>query len=149
MPSQLSPPCQGFARTKQVPPDADLDIAADPRGVRSKKPRRSGAVGTFILQVQPLCVSWRPKQPMNVAEWLRRLGPEQYEPAFRENDIDSDLLPSLTAVDLKDLGITSVGHRRRLLDAIAAVGTESAHTQPNRVTSDEKGALSIARRRKR
>src|SRR5262249_42175819 len=47
-------PCQGFARTKQVPPDADLDIAADPRGVRSKKPRRSGAVGTFILQVQPL-----------------------------------------------------------------------------------------------
>ena len=47
-------PLSGFARTKQVPPDADLDIAADPRGVRSKKPRRSGAVGTFILQVQPL-----------------------------------------------------------------------------------------------
>ena len=42
-------PCQGFARTKQVPPDADLDIAADPRGVRSKKPRRSGAVGTIYF----------------------------------------------------------------------------------------------------
>ena len=61
---------------------------------------------------------------MDVAEWLRKLGLEQYEPAFRANEIDERVLPSLTAEDLKDLGVTLVGHRRRLLDAIAALGAE-------------------------
>ena len=59
---------------------------------------------------------------MDVGEWLRTLGLEQYEPAFRENEIDERILPSLTAEDLKDLGVSLVGHRRRLLDAIAALG---------------------------
>jgi class 3 adenylate cyclase/predicted ATPase len=62
---------------------------------------------------------------MDVADWLRKLGLEQYEPAFRENEIDERVLPSLTAEDLRDLGITLVGHRRRLLDAIAALVTEA------------------------
>jgi predicted ATPase len=61
---------------------------------------------------------------MDVADWLRKLGLEQYEPAFRSNEIDARLLPSLTAEDLKGLGVTLVGHRRRLLDAIAALGIE-------------------------
>jgi hypothetical protein len=55
---------------------------------------------------------------------LRSLGIEQYEPAFRANEIDARVVPSLTAEDLKDLGVTLVGHRRRLLDAIAALGGE-------------------------
>jgi hypothetical protein len=59
---------------------------------------------------------------MDVADWLRKLGLEQYEPAFRENEIDERVLPSMTAEDLRDLGITLVGHRRRPLDAIAALG---------------------------
>jgi len=42
--------------------------------------------------------------------------------AFRDNEIDERVLPSLTADDLKELGVTLVGHRRRLLDAIAALG---------------------------
>jgi class 3 adenylate cyclase len=58
---------------------------------------------------------------MDVADWLRGLGLERYEPAFRENRIDSDLLPRLSAEDLKDLGVTVVGDRRRLLDAIEAL----------------------------
>jgi class 3 adenylate cyclase/predicted ATPase len=58
---------------------------------------------------------------MDVAEWLRNLGLEQYEPAFRENKIGADLLPSLTAEDLKDLGVILVGDRRRLSAAIAAL----------------------------
>ncbi len=62
---------------------------------------------------------------MDVAEWLRKLGLEQYEPAFRANEIDERVLPSLTAEDLKDLGVTLVGHRRRLLDAIAALGADA------------------------
>jgi class 3 adenylate cyclase/predicted ATPase len=63
---------------------------------------------------------------MDVADWLRKLGLEQYEPVFRANEVDARVLPSLTAEDLKDLGVNLVGHRRRLLDAIAALGTEAA-----------------------
>src|SRR5579863_3898789 len=67
---------------------------------------------------------------MDVAGWLRRLGLEQYEAAFCDNEIDDAVLPSLTAEDLKDLGVGVIGHRRKLLDAIAAVRAEaSAPTQ--------------------
>jgi SAM domain (Sterile alpha motif) len=50
---------------------------------------------------------------VDIAAWLRSLGLQQYEPIFRDNDIDGAVLPSLTAEDLRDLGIASVGHRRR------------------------------------
>lgn len=56
---------------------------------------------------------------MDVAEWLKRLGLDQYTPQFCDNHVTGDLLPNLTADDLRDLGVSSVGHRRRLLDAIA------------------------------
>src|SRR6266436_4225532 len=78
---------------------------------------------------------------MDVADWLRDLGLEQYEPAFRANEIDARVLPSLTAEDLKDLGVTLVGHRRRLLDAIAAIGTEapaSSVTAPARADAERR-----------
>ena len=65
---------------------------------------------------------------MDVAGWLRELGLEEYEPAFRENHIEGNLLQSLTADDLKDLGIASVGHRRRILDAIKALPADIAPT---------------------
>ena len=58
---------------------------------------------------------------MDIATWLRGLGRERYEATFRENEIDADLLPTLTADDLKDLGVTVVGHRRRLLNAISGL----------------------------
>ena len=58
---------------------------------------------------------------MDLGGWLRSLGLEQYEAAFRENAIDEPLLPSLTAEDLKDLGVDIVGHRRKLLNAIAVL----------------------------
>ena len=58
---------------------------------------------------------------MDVAAWLHSLGMQQYERAFRDNAIDTAVLPELTADDLKDLGVTLVGHRRRLLGAIAAL----------------------------
>src|SRR5271170_5479789 len=61
---------------------------------------------------------------MDLAVRLQSLGLEQYEPAFRTNEIDARVLRSLTAEDLKDLGVTLVGHRRRLLDAIAALRAE-------------------------
>jgi class 3 adenylate cyclase/tetratricopeptide (TPR) repeat protein len=67
---------------------------------------------------------------MDVATWLRDLGLGQYEVAFRENAVDEDILPRLTAEDLKDLGITSVGHRRRLLDAISRLRPETRAPTP-------------------
>jgi class 3 adenylate cyclase/predicted ATPase len=59
---------------------------------------------------------------MDVAAWLQGLGLERYAPAFRDNEIDWDALPKLSGEDLKDLGVVLGGHRRRLLDAIAALG---------------------------
>ena len=52
---------------------------------------------------------------LDVADWLRGLGLEQYASAFRDNAIEADVLPSLNADDLKDIGVIPVGHRRRLL----------------------------------
>jgi len=56
---------------------------------------------------------------IDVADWLSGLGLGQYAPAFAANDIDGEVLPELTADDLTGLGITSIGHRRKLLAAIA------------------------------
>jgi len=58
---------------------------------------------------------------VDVGDWLKSLGLAEYEQTFRENAIDADVLPRLTVEDLKDLGMTAVGHRRKLLDAIAAL----------------------------
>src|SRR5262249_24701969 len=62
---------------------------------------------------------------MDLGGWLRSLGLEQYEAAFRENAIDDSVLPSLTAEDLKELGVDAVGHRRKLLNAIAALHADA------------------------
>ena len=58
---------------------------------------------------------------MDVGGWLRGLGLGQYEEKFRDNKIEADLLPRLTVDDLKDIGVSVVGDRRRLLDAIAVI----------------------------
>jgi len=60
---------------------------------------------------------------MDVAAFLESLGLRQYESVFAENDIDSSVLADLTDLDLKELGVASLGHRKRLLTAIAALGT--------------------------
>jgi SAM domain (Sterile alpha motif) len=67
---------------------------------------------------------------MDLGGWLRKLGLEHYEAAFRENKIDDTVLPSLTAEDLKDLGVGFVGDRRKLLDAIAALRAGASAPTP-------------------
>ena len=67
---------------------------------------------------------------MDIGGWLRSLGLERYEAAFRENEIDETVLPSLTAEDLKDLGVGIVGHRRKLLDAIAVLRAYASAKAP-------------------
>ena len=57
---------------------------------------------------------------MDIGIWLRSLGIEQYETLFRENDIDVEVLSDLTDGDLEKIGV-SLGHRKRLLKAVAAL----------------------------
>ncbi len=63
---------------------------------------------------------------MDVAAWLKGLGLERYAAAFRDNEIDWPVLQSLTADDLKEIGVAAVGHRRRLIEAIAALRPPAA-----------------------
>lgn len=82
---------------------------------------------------------------MDAAAWLRSLGLGQYEQAFRENDIDAEVLMDLTAEDLIGLGVASIGHRRKLLAAIAAMraGSISA-TTPATAAAAVSGKASLA-----
>ena len=68
---------------------------------------------------------------MDIVVWLRSLGLGKYEAAFRENDIDETVLPSLTDEHLKQLGVASLGHRVKLLDAIAALRSDASGKAPS------------------
>jgi hypothetical protein len=68
---------------------------------------------------------------MDIVVWLRSLGLERYEAVFRENEITERVLPSLTGEDLKELGVTALGHRRILLDAIAALRADARGKAPS------------------
>ncbi|TDQ16690.1 AAA family ATPase [Phyllobacterium brassicacearum] len=89
---------------------------------------------------------------MDIGTWLRNLQLSHYEQAFRDNDIGADILPELTAEDLVGLGVTSIGHRRKLLAAIAALRSEglardiAAEPQPSALPSEEP-ARAVAERR--
>ena len=66
---------------------------------------------------------------MDVADWLRSLGLGQYEALFRENEIDAEVLPELTEADLEKIAVP-LGHRKRLLKAIANLGAAEARAKP-------------------
>src|ERR1700719_4279834 len=68
---------------------------------------------------------------MDIVIWLRSLGLGKYEAAFVENEIDETVLPDLTAEDLKELGVTALGHRRKLLAAIAALRNDASGKPPS------------------
>jgi hypothetical protein len=110
----------------------------DPRD-RRLPPRQVEADGA-MLYTRPD----RREAAMNVADWLRALGLEQYEAAFCENEVDVEVLPTLTADELKDIGVNSIRHRRRLLEAIAelrssAMGPEAPALAPPSPPSDIRG----------
>ena len=60
---------------------------------------------------------------MDIDGWLRGIGLAQYAEMFRANDIDIELLGRLTNDDLKEIGVASFGHRKKLLEAIAKLGS--------------------------
>src|SRR5436190_17052842 len=68
---------------------------------------------------------------LDIESWLRGIGLAQYAEIFRANDIDIELLGRLTNDDLKDIGVVSFGHRKKLLEAIAQLaGAVPASPQP-------------------
>jgi class 3 adenylate cyclase len=68
---------------------------------------------------------------MDIVVWLRSLGLGKYEAVFRENEIDETVLPSLTDQHLKELGVAALGHRVKLLDAIAALSSDTSAAGPS------------------
>jgi hypothetical protein len=83
---------------------------------------------------------------MDIEAWLQSLGLERYVPAFRDNEIDGEVLPRLTSEDLREIGVVAIGHRRKLLDAIAALGA-SVPTAPVRAAVSDASARADAERR--
>jgi len=80
---------------------------------------------------------------MDIVVWLRSLGLGKYEAAFRENDIDETVLPGLTHETLKELGVTSVGHRLKLLEAIAAPRSDTSAKAPSVAPATTSSAPSV------
>jgi class 3 adenylate cyclase len=81
-----------------------------------------------------------------VADWLEKLGLGQYAARFSENDIDFALLNKLNDADLKELGVTSLGHRKRLLEAIAertAVAPSPARAEPKAPDTAERRQVTV------
>jgi hypothetical protein len=68
---------------------------------------------------------------MDIVLWPRSLGLGKYEAAFRENEIDETVLPNLTEEHLKQLGVTALGHRLKLLEAIAALRNKASGWAPS------------------
>src|SRR5580698_3162482 len=86
---------------------------------------------------------------MDVGEWLRGLGLGQYEATFRDNKINAGLLPRLTNDDLKDIGVSALGDRLQLLDAIAALaGAKSAADAPAPIQSATPKAPQVSAERR-
>src|SRR6516162_1857773 len=85
--------------------------------------REVGSIDIFAKGLDLYCSHKTEGEAMSidVDEWLRGLGLGQYAPAFAANDIDGEVLPELTAEHLTGLGVTSIGHRRELLAAIATL----------------------------
>ena len=65
-----------------------------------------------------------------VTDWLEKLGMSEYAQRFADNDIDFSILGDLTDQDLKDLGVASLGHRRKILRAIAELDRQEATAAP-------------------
>src|SRR5215470_13747114 len=83
---------------------------------------------------------------MEIEAWLQALGLERYVPTFRDNEIDWEVLPKLTSEDLRDMGVVAVGHRRKLLDAIAALSVAAVTATGKAAVSDASASADAERR---
>ena len=84
--------------------------------------------------------------PQPITDWLEKLGLGQYAQRFAENDIDFALLAKLNDADLRELGVTSLGHRKRLLEAIderAAATPSPAPAAPKAPDTAERRQVTV------
>src|SRR5262245_6820988 len=130
-------------------------LARVPAKVASLNPQRSFKLGgrnrsecRWAITTQPSSSAARPwtgrfnrtmirsgpwSAAMEVGGWLRSLGLGRYEARFRASEIDADILPELTDVDLKELGVP-LGHRKRLLRAISGLAATETSAAPSAST---------------
>ena len=78
-----------------------------------------------------------------IADWLDKLGMSEYAQRFAENDVDISVLPHLSDQDLKELGV-SLGHRRKMLAAIAKSDDTSAAPEPVPASASQAPAVAAA-----
>jgi class 3 adenylate cyclase/predicted ATPase len=83
---------------------------------------------------------------MDIEAWLQGLGLERYVLTFRDNEIDWEVLPKLTSEDLREIGVAAIGHRRKLLDAIAALGASAPIGPVTAAVSDASAPANAERR---
>src|SRR3954452_12978022 len=123
--TSTSTPASEVRRPPSKAARIDLPATEDEKAVRScRSMTRSAAARDRLYplgQARPV-----EEVEVEVGAWLSALGLERYEQAFRDHDVDADLLARLTAEDLREIGVASVGHRRRLLEAAAALRADAA-----------------------
>jgi SAM domain (Sterile alpha motif) len=103
--------------------------------------------GASSSNVQASSVTEPEDTAVDIASWLQNLGLERYETAFRENEVGAEDLCHLTAEDLEGLGVAAIGHRRRLLVAIAKLREDAVSPQAVRPTDDHPTSTSAGERR--
>jgi hypothetical protein len=116
---------RGASRPARGLPDARKLAPGDVRqrerlkrlGDRSLAPLRPRSPAR-ISKANSLSTILRDDKRIDIGGWLRSLDLGRYEQAFRDNEIDEQILPSLTPEDLKEIGVGPVGHCRKLLEAI-------------------------------
>jgi len=86
-------------------------------------------------------------QPVDIEGWLTELGLPDYAAAFKANDIDGAVLASLTSEDLREIGVASVGHRRRILEAAARLADAVADKPATAPAPPSTSAAPVAERR--
>ena len=127
-------------RTDAVGQRGSSAVAAAAQGASTSVSTFVMSHETFLLDRDKLLVRTSPpasppwRWDMDIEKWLRGLGLQQYAAAFRDNAIDAEILPELTDVDLEKLGVV-LGHRKRLLKAIAALAAPAAAMQATSVGS--------------
>jgi class 3 adenylate cyclase/tetratricopeptide (TPR) repeat protein len=84
---------------------------------------------------------------LDMKAWLAGLGLEGYAEAFRAHDVDAETLAKLTGEDLKEIGVASVGHRRKLLEAIAGLGQVEAPPVAAELSAGEAESELVGERR--
>jgi hypothetical protein len=79
----------------------------------------------------------------SISKWLQSLGLDQYAQVFTDNDIDLDLIPSLSDQGLKELGVSSMGHRKKLLKAIAEFDNPTTRSPAASATAKAFGKINV------